>query len=206
MAKTFRKSDAYTRDLVEQVVNKYHTHLRDYNVQIDLIDAYNSSGGPSVLHNGLPAYAVIRSVPLKDRVMGRGDIEITFDALEFGRMKERQRKALIDHELTHVEFKLNKDGEKTVDDIGRYIFKMRPHDCEFGWFHSVARRWGIDSIESKQAREMVDDEEFKTYYLLDGLSDQEKLGTDNIVVENNYVKLLDASDVTVVDVDMNVGE
>lgn len=198
MSKTFRKSDSYTRDLLEQVINRYHTHLKDYNITIDLIDAYNSNGGPAVLHNGLPAYAVIRSIPLKDRVMGRGDVEITFDALEFGRMKERQRKALIDHELTHLEFKVNKDGEKIVDDIGRYVFKMRPHDREFGWFHSVARRWGQDSIESVQAIEMVSDEEFQTFYLLNGLSGDERLGTDHsLIVQADNVSVLDTSTTSV---------
>lgn len=178
MAKTFRKSDSYMRSLVEEVMRLYHPDLIEYKISVDLIDAYDSGGGAAVVHGGRPAYAVIRSIPLKDRVMGRGDAEITFDALVVGRMTERQRKALIDHELYHLEFKLNKDGEKTVDDLGRYLFKMRPHDREFGWFESVAMRWGRDSVESKQAREMVEDEYFKRYFLLEGLSDKEELGTE----------------------------
>ena len=178
MAKTFRKSDGYMRSLVEEVMRLYHPDLIEYKIMIDLIDAYDSSGGAAVTHGGLPAYAVVRSISLKDRVMGRGDAEITFDALRVGNMSERQRKALIDHELYHLEFKLNKDGEKTVDDLGRYLFKMRFHDREFGWFEDVAMRWGRDSVESQQARDMVNDEYFKRYFLLDGLSGKEELGTE----------------------------
>lgn len=178
MAKTFRKSDGYIRSLVEEVMRLYHPDLVEYKISIDLIDAYDSKGEAAVMHHGLPAYAVIRTIPLKDRVMGRGDVEITFDANRVARMSERQKRALIDHELTHLEFKLNKDGEKTVDDIGRYLFKMKPHDREFGWFESVAMRWGKDSIESVQAREMVNDEYFQRYFLLEGLTDKEALGTE----------------------------
>jgi len=178
MAKTFRKSNSDMRDLVNQVMKLYHKELIEFEIEIDLIDAYDSGGGAAVVHHGLPAFAVVRSIPLKDRVMGRGDVEITFDALRVSRMSERQKKALIDHELTHLEFKLNKDGEKTVDDIGRYLFKMKPHDREFGWFESVAMRWGKDSVESAQAREMVDDEFFKKYFLLENLTDEEKQGTE----------------------------
>lgn len=178
MAKTFRKSDGYIRSLVEEVMRLYHPDLIEFKITVDLIDAYDSQGNAAVTHGGLPAYAVIRSIPLKDRVMGRGDAEITFDANRVGRMTERQKKALIDHELYHLEFKLNKDGEKTVDDIGRYLFKMKPHDREFGWFESVAMRWGKDSVESEQAREMVNDEYFKKYFLLEGLTDKEALGTE----------------------------
>jgi len=165
MPKTYRKSSILTRGLMEEVLAQYHTHLKDVSVIVDLIDAYDTAGGPAVMHHGLPAAAVVRVVPLKDRTMGRGDVEITFDGFVVGRMSDDEQRALIDHELYHLEIKRNKDGQIKLDDLGRTEFKLRPHDREFGWFDVIARRWGRHSLEVQQAISMVKDEEFRELYL-----------------------------------------
>lgn len=167
MPKTYRKSSNLIRGLMEEVVAQFHPHLNDHSAIIDLIDAYDTNGGPAVLHHGIPAYAVVRAVPLKDRTMGRGDCEITFDGFMVGHLSEDAQRALIDHELYHLEIKRNKDGQVKFDDLGRVEFKMRPHDREFGWFDSIARRWGRHSMEVRQAMDMIQDEEFRQLYLTD---------------------------------------
>lgn len=167
MPKTYRKSSTLIRGLMEEVVEQFHPHLKDHSAIIDLIDAYDTGGGPAVLHHGLPAYAVIRTVPLKDRTMGRGDAEITFDGFMVGNLNEDAQRALIDHELYHLEIKRNKDGQVKFDDLGRVEFKIRAHDREFGWFDNIARRWGRYSMEVRQAMEMVREDEFRELYLTD---------------------------------------
>ena len=167
MPKTYRKSSNLIRGLMEEVVEQFHPHLNDHSAIIDLIDAYDTAGGPAVMHHGIPAYAVVRAVPLKDRTMGRGDCEITFDGFMVGNLSEDGQRALIDHELYHLEIKRNKDGQVKFDDLGRVEFKMRPHDREFGWFDSIARRWGRHSMEVRQAMEMIKEEEFRELYLTD---------------------------------------
>jgi len=167
MPKTYRKSNSLVRGLTEEVIEQFHPHLNDHSAIVDLIDAYDTTGGPAVMHHGLPAFAVVRAVPLKDRTMGRGDAEITFDGFLVGNLSEDGQRALIDHELYHLEIKRNKDGQVKYDDLGRVEFKMRPHDREFGWFDSIARRWGRHSQEVRQAMEMIKEEDFRQLYLTD---------------------------------------
>jgi hypothetical protein len=167
MAKIFRKSGKYTLDLTHEVMSQYYADLLDQDLSIDFVDAFDTSGKPAVTVHGVPASACIRVMPLKDRAMGRGDVEITFDGYLFDRMTENQKKALIDHELYHLETKRNKDGEIKRDDLGRVEYKLRPHDREFGWFDSIARRWGKDSHEYQQAITMVNDPDFVRIYLTD---------------------------------------
>lgn len=165
MAKSYRKSGLEIQALTNEVLEMYHGHLLEQNIIIDLIDCYEHSGKPAVMHHGHPAFAVIRVMPLKDRSMGRGDAEITFDARLVASMSRDEKMALIDHELHHLEIKRNKDGEVVRDDLNRTEYKMRHHDREFGWFDVVASRWGRHSIENKQAMMMFYDSEFSELYL-----------------------------------------
>jgi len=165
MAKSYRKSSDDMRELMEEVLEKYHPQLHSLTPKIDMVDVYETSLKPALMVRGAAAYACIRSVPLKDRSMGRGDIEITFDIRSINEWSDRRKKALIDHELYHIEIKRNKDGQISYDDLHRPIFTMRDHDREFGWFDAIARRWGADSVESNQAFGMVTDGTFKELYL-----------------------------------------
>lgn len=165
MAKSFRRSSASTRAILDKVMEMYYPDLIEYKISIDLMDAFTSDGKPAVMHHGKPAYAVIKQVSLKDRAKGNGDVEITIDEYRFSQLSERSQMALLDHELHHLEFKLNKDDQRSVDDLGRFLFTMKPHDIEFGWFNTVAARWGSDSIESMQARDLNSDPDFQSLYL-----------------------------------------
>lgn len=165
MSKMYRKSGGDMSDLVQEVMKVYYTDLLEQNIKIDLIDAYDSTGGPAVTVHGLPAAAAIRVLSLKDRIMDRGDVEITFDGYVVDGFTRNEKMALIDHELYHIETKRNKDGQIKYDDIGRVEYKLKPHDREFGWFDAIARRWGKDSQEYQQANKMVNDEDFSRVYL-----------------------------------------
>ncbi len=67
--------------------------------------------------------------------------------------------------MTHLELSRDKDGDIKRDDLGRPVLAIRLHDRQFGWFDVVARRWGEDSFEAEQAKEMVRDWEFAQLYL-----------------------------------------
>jgi len=51
-----------------------------------------------------------------------------------------QRRALLDHELTHGALAHGKDGEALYDDRGRRVYRMRKHDLEE--FSAIAARYG----------------------------------------------------------------
>lgn len=184
MSKTYQKSKEETRQVLNKVLMMYYEELHQLNVSIDLVDVYDTGDKPALTVRGQEALACIRCMPLKERVMGRGDVEITIDAHKWKTLTDRQKMALLDHELYHLEFKRDKDDNLIMDDLNRFVFKLKHHDREFGWFDEIARRWGGDSIESEQALSMVSDPAFKQHYLLIKPPESES-GTDSIEVHTN---------------------
>src|SRR3990167_482024 len=51
-----------------------------------------------------------------------------------------ERKALLDHELTHATVTLDKNGEPKNDERGRVVYRMRKHDLEE--FACIVDRYG----------------------------------------------------------------
>ena len=96
---------------------------------------------------------------------GCGDVEIRLDGDLIKHMDEEQILALMDHEVTHIQVRENKDGEILFDDLGRPKIDLRKHDHEFGWFDEVAQRWGESSMEVKQAKQLVN--QIRESYALD---------------------------------------
>jgi hypothetical protein len=108
-------------------------------------------------HQGYPAGAVVRITPLKDRALGIADATIVIDRAGWLALTQRQRDALVDHELTHLVRKVDKDaGELVCDVLDRPKLLMRKHDRFFGWFDEVAQRHGEASTEVMQARRLVE--------------------------------------------------
>jgi hypothetical protein len=59
---------------------------------------------------------------------------------EDARVSDDQRRALIDHEISHATVKLARDGEPAVDERGRQVWRIRKHDVEE--FAAIAERYG----------------------------------------------------------------
>jgi len=150
MPVTYDKA-ASARPYLEAMLREHHPSLVDAKVTFDLLFAtpeYDEKTGlpksPPVKHGGYPAAATVKICSLKDRAKGCADVEIVIDGPEWRGLSESRRHALIDHELTHLEF----TGE--YDDAYRPKLKMRLHDHQFGWFDEVARRHGDASYEVRQ--------------------------------------------------------
>lgn len=161
---TYQKASQDIYDFASDIIGKYECHhpLRDAKVKIDLINAYgdrdddNNLIGDALKKNGIRAYGIAKLVSLKDRAMGRGDAEILIDNDYWELASEETRAALLDHEINHIQLKLDTKGEVLRDDLGRPKLKLRKHDVEFGWFNAVAQRHGVHSIERMQARTMME--------------------------------------------------
>lgn len=173
--KIYKKSLDTTHLLVVEVEQKYHQALAELGTTYDLLDVYSDSDGPALTLHGHPCLAIIRITSYKDRAKGMNDIEIQFDAAKYGRLSLDQKKALIDHELEHIKPKITKkDGTQVYDQLGRPCFIMKHHDVEFGWFATVAARWGKDSVEYNQANQMIGDElVYNTIFLGQGPGDKD---------------------------------
>lgn len=152
----YEKADKDIHDLVSAMMVKFHGPLSDAGVTVDVLWASSCEGRPVKAH-GYPALAVIKINSYRLRVQGHADAEITLDKKEWEVLSMQQREALIDHELEHLDLKLDKDGGVVRDDLERPQMSLRKHDHQFGWFDAVAERHGVNSQEVIQCEKFLID-------------------------------------------------
>lgn len=134
----------------------YHESLVKARVRIDIIFAESVDGEEApVKANGYPALAAASSVPAKYRGAVKGDGRIVIDKEAWGELTEKQRDALLDHELYHFEAVIN-EGEIATDGNDRPRLRLRKHDVQLGFFSTIAREHGEHSQEVIQARALVE--------------------------------------------------
>ena len=171
MVTTYERSTNELDDLLAAVMDEFHPHLRDARLTVEILRAHatrDENGdpvGPAVKLHGYECCATIRIVGLKDRVAGRGDAELVLDGDNLDTWSEDQLRAILDHELTHLELQVDDYGAVKRDDIGRPLLRIRKHDRQFGWFDCVARRHGSHSIEMQQAHQLTAMDELRQLYL-----------------------------------------
>lgn len=152
--KSYEQAGSDVHEIVKKLVAKFHPGLA--KVRFDLLFVGTSGEGPALSAHGYPAAACVRILGLRDRVAGRGDAEIQIDQVFFEGIEGERREALLDHELTHLEPKLDKQNKPKVDTLNRPLLKMRKHDHQLGWFDACAKRFGEASMEVCQARDLVE--------------------------------------------------
>jgi len=143
---TYELAGEEIKETLAAVIDEYQPQLRDAGLLVDVLlahapsDANGDKVGPAVQLHGYPCYATIRIVGLRDRVAGRGDAELILDGDHCDTWPEAQLRAILDHELTHLELRVSDGGHVRRDDIDRPLLRIRKHDRQFGWFDCVARR------------------------------------------------------------------
>lgn len=161
---TYEKCPADVRELAESILGEFDSHapIVAHKVKIDFLFARASvdeGGDPkgfAIVHHGIRTYGLTRKIPTKERAMGRGDAEVMLDGDWWEDATEAQKRALLDHEMHHIEVDLDEDGGLKRDDLKRPKLKLRKHDVEVGWFAVVAGRHGSASIEIQQAKVLMD--------------------------------------------------
>jgi hypothetical protein len=80
----------------------------------------------------------------------RGDLDRELDGFDFiillnkeawDRLNEKQKRALIDHELCHAQIVIDSDGSPKTNDRDRLVTRIRKHDCEE--FRDIVNRHGL---------------------------------------------------------------
>lgn len=153
---TYGLPDDEVPRLLAEVMEKHHRELHLAEVRIGVLMC------SELLHGGYPAYATIKVVPLKDRLTKDYDAELVLDRHLWERLRHRHRKALLDHELSHlavakfVEHE-SEDGEVSctfaTDDIGRPKLKTVKGNWNGGdGFREVVKRHGDWAIEFLNAQ------------------------------------------------------
>lgn len=160
----FKRCPKSVNDLAEAIIKEYEQHksLVESKVAIDFVFAYapqDNAGFPvghALMLNGAPCLGIARIISVKQRVLGRGDAEVSLDGDWWNDASPEQQKALLDHELHHITVAKTKTGMPLTDDIGHPKLTMRKHDFQFGWFSIIAARHGMNSQECIQARQIAD--------------------------------------------------
>jgi len=161
---TYQKAPSEVKELAEDVMKEFPSYkdLLEAKVKIDFLFAFADVGedgeptGDAITKHGIRALGVCRKIGIKDRVMGRGDVEILLDGDWWESATNGRRRALLDHEMHHILISTDSDGEVIRDDLKRPKIKMRKHDVEVGWFALVAGRHGSNSLELEQAKAVMD--------------------------------------------------
>jgi hypothetical protein len=143
--------------LIAGLIASHHPDLQKHEVTVGVVLATTDDPDkPAVKLHGYPCAAVVSITPYKQRIHGVADALITIDAANWDDLSERQRESLIAHELTHLTVATDRKGYAKADDAGRPKLRMRLHDVQVGWFMSIAERYGEDSYEVQQARDIQD--------------------------------------------------
>jgi hypothetical protein len=156
MPTTYEKCDESVERIVADVIAKYRDDLREAGVTVALLFARNGDG-PAVKLHGYECAATIKITSQKDRAKGNADAEIVIDESRWSDLTDAERHALIDHELYHLEIKLDDANQIETDDGGRPVLKMRLHDAEIGIFRKIIERHGPAALDAQIAQAFIDE-------------------------------------------------
>lgn len=122
-------------DLMDDLIARHHKHLEEVAVGLAFYSGWNPDS------DGQLKLGKCRIVSELDRKLHGCGVIIVLNQDAWEAFSEKQRAALLDHELCHAELKLNKDLETVRDDDGRPVCRLRKHDIEE--FREVVERHGI---------------------------------------------------------------
>jgi len=123
--------------LLDELVRQHHADLRDARIAL----AWCTSWKPDV--DGHVTLGKCKKASDLDRELAAFDFIILLRRsfwLDL-RVEDRQRRALLDHELCHAALKLDERGEPIEDERGRKVYRVRKHDLEE--FNAIVERHGM---------------------------------------------------------------
>jgi len=151
---TYEVCPPEVRALLGELVDTHFEEIAKAELTIDLLfayadkDKYGMRKGPALSKRGHECAAIVSKTPVKDRIRGLRDVLILIDGDHWPDWTLEQRRALLHHELTHIDIE-RIDGEVKHDSAGRPVVAMRPHDFEVGGFHEVIDIYGIAAMEAR---------------------------------------------------------
>lgn len=157
---TYQQAEGDVLKVLNEAIGKWHNDLSDAGVRIGVLMATNPAG-PAVKHGGYSAYATVKIVALKDRVLKPVDCEILIDQHEWDHLKAGHRLALIDHELSHIELVRHEETRQVIrDDLNRPKLKSKKGDWNGGdGFAEVVERhkgFAIEVLNSHKVQAAVE--------------------------------------------------
>jgi hypothetical protein len=169
---TFSAAPQELQVALHHMLEKHHPDLKAGGVELDVLLAHgprNKHGNlisPALKQAGYECGVLVQINSLKHRALGLGDVLILIDGDRWPDWTTRQRHAVLDHELEHIDVRWaiapdfdDEDrlvGEPELDDLGRPKVSLRLHDWQIGGFSSIAERWGNDALEVQAMNAALD--------------------------------------------------
>ena len=151
---TFRECPKAVYLLRDDLIEKFKGEGGEGGVTVKMIFAHaprdEKTGDPKGHALKLGGYACAGIAQInshKARVNGADDCTIYLDGDDWDDWTESRQRSLIDHELTHFELKLDKEGAVVLDEGTRPMLRIRLHDWQLGGFGDIARRYKDESFE-----------------------------------------------------------
>lgn len=150
-------SDADETLLKEMIRLPCHEALVKDKIAVALVMAHpdlDDTGMPkadAVKHAGHAVVAKCRLVTPLDYLLMHRDIIILVDAWRWEDLKRKQRLALLDHELTHIEVPVDADGNarRHPGSAKQVMLRLRPDDWFLTGFADVIQRHGTAALEAQ---------------------------------------------------------
>ena len=150
MPKSYQPADSETMAMLDAVIAEHHPDIQEAHVSIAVLFVFAPRGdddepkGAALTLHGRPCDATIKITPIDLRALGVADAIMRIDGDRWERKSEDQQRALLDHEVTHLQVTIGEDEARTVksDVCDRPVLSMRQHDFFAEGFTDVMRRHG----------------------------------------------------------------
>jgi hypothetical protein len=148
----YRECSAEVHDILTKVKAESFPPLAQAGVTFDCLFAFDGD----LRHHGWPCAATIKINSQERRAAGANDVTLKIHEKTWADMDLQARRALIHHELCHLELQWLPGALLKTDDSNRPALKIVPHDWEFTGFASTARNYRDDSPEVKGAKALLE--------------------------------------------------
>lgn len=147
MAIKYEKASDDVFKVLHEAISKYRTDLVQAGFAVAIRTAFDPDGGPAIKLRGHACAATIKHIASKDRLFWQCDALIDIDEAVWDSLSDAQRMALFDHELHHIELRMDRNEKIKRDANGRPKWRNIPHDYELGGFADMLRRHKANSME-----------------------------------------------------------
>jgi hypothetical protein len=129
-----RSVDPEPHDLLEELVGQFYPHLAE--ARIVLLWRW----GLKPDKDGRLVLGRCKKASDLDHALAEYDFAIMLNHGAWAALNDRQRRALVDHELMHAAVSYDKNGDVERDEDGRPKWRIRKHDLEE--FRDIVERHG----------------------------------------------------------------
>jgi hypothetical protein len=162
MAKTIEKAGEGITKLLYQIMQQDHGQLADEKVRVAVLmltpelNADKKPLPPAIKYAGYPVAACIGVPPAWARVLAECDAVLEIDAHRWEELTDLHHRALIDHELQHLDIAVDKHGNTRRHFDGRPVLRTRPDDWVLSGFRAVVERHGPAALEVRAIGELYE--------------------------------------------------